>query len=132
MIGLDTNVLVRYLAQDDARQSAQATRLIESLDAQTPGFVSWVTLVELVWVLESAYATPHGDVCETLERLLRSKELRVEQPATVTRALRMFMAGHRDFADCLLSCACTAAGCSVVYSFDKAAIKKAGMTAVPG
>ncbi|MFT4180268.1 MAG: type II toxin-antitoxin system VapC family toxin [Thermomonas sp.] len=131
MIGLDTNVLVRYLAQDDARQSAQATRLIESLDAQNPGFVSLVALVELVWVLESAYAASHDVVHDTLEGLLRSKELLVEQPATVARALRMFAAGHRDFADCLLACTCTAAGCGTVYSFDKAAIRKAGMTPVP-
>lgn len=131
MIGLDTNVLMRYLAQDDAKQSAQATRLIESLSPQHPGFVGMVNLVELVWVLESCYAAAHTTIAATLERLLRTKSLVLESPEIVARALRLFAAGHKDFADCLIACSATAAGCGVVYSFDKAAIRQAGMTAAP-
>ena len=52
MIGLDTNVLVRYIAQDDPKQSPKATRLIESFTVDAPGYVSVVAVVELVWVFE--------------------------------------------------------------------------------
>ena len=131
MIGLDTKVLMRYLAQDDARQSAQATRLIESLSPQQPGFVGMVILVELAWVLESCYEASHATITATLDRLLRTKSLVLENPETVARALRLFGAGHKDFADCLIACSATAAGCSLIYSFDKAAIKQADMTALP-
>ena len=55
MIGLDTNVLVRYIMQDDPKQAALANKLIEGLTAATPGYVSLVAIVELVWVLESAF-----------------------------------------------------------------------------
>ena len=52
MIGLDTNVIVRYVVQDDPRQSAAATRLMEkTLSAENPGFVAVVTLCEVAWVL---------------------------------------------------------------------------------
>ena len=131
MIGLDTNVLMRYLAQDDARQSAQATRLIESLSLQQPGFVGMVILVELAWVLESCYEASHATITATLDRLLRTKSLALENPETVARALRLFGAGHKDFADCLIACSATAAGCGLVYSFDKTAIRQAGMAALP-
>ena len=55
MIGLDTNVLVRYIMQDEPGQSAKATRLIESLEVDRPGFISLVSIVELYWVLTSCY-----------------------------------------------------------------------------
>lgn len=131
MIGLDTNVLVRYLAQDDDVQSAQATRLVESLSVKQPGFISQVSLVELVWVLESCYDAGHAEIAETLDGLLRTRVLVVENPETVAAALRLFSAGHRDFADCLISCTARKAGCQQVYSFDKKAIQRAGMVAVP-
>lgn len=55
MIGLDTNVLVRYIMQDDTKQSAKATQLIESLTSDEPGFIAMVSVVELYWVLTSSY-----------------------------------------------------------------------------
>lgn len=131
MIGLDTNVLVRYLAQDDARQSAQATRLMESLTPQRLGFISTVSLVELVWVLESCYDADHATLTATLDRLLRTRSLALENPQAVASALRLYAAGHQDFADCLISCVAKAAGCDQVYSFDKLAIRRAGMSGLP-
>src|SRR5690242_18020814 len=99
MIGLDTNVLVRYVAQDDPKQSPMATRLIESLTVEAPGFVSVVSVVELVWVLSGCYGSTKSEICEVLETLLRTKELVVAQPDTVWKALRMFREGKADFAD---------------------------------
>ena len=131
MIGLDTNVLVRYLAQDDRRQSAAATRLIEALTVEEPGFIAHATLVELAWVLESCYDATRATVRDTLSDLLRTRTLRLQDAETVARALRAFATGHADFSDCLIAAASTAAGCGAVYSFDKAAIRNAGMTQVP-
>ena len=78
MIGLDTNVLVRYVTQDDPVQSAKASQLIESLTAASPGFVSLVTLTELVWVLQSCYQSAKSEVVMVLETLLHTRELTVE------------------------------------------------------
>ena len=54
MIGLDTNVLVRYIMQDDPEQSPKATELIESLTGENPGYITMVSVIELYWVLTSA------------------------------------------------------------------------------
>ena len=71
MIGIDTNVLVRYIAQDDAAQSAQATQLIEQVcSAQAPGFIGVVVLVELAWVSESCYGATRAEVADIVRRIL--------------------------------------------------------------
>lgn len=127
MIGLDTNVLVRYVAQDDTIQSPKASTLIESLTAETPGYVSLVSVVELVWVLTGCYASTKSEICEVLETLLRTKELIVAQAETVWKALRQFRVNNADFADCLIACSGTEAGCDYTLTFDKAAVKNCGM-----
>ena len=102
MIGLDTNVLVRYVMQDDPRQSTRATRLIESLSADEPGFVPLVAMVELVWVLSASYRLGRAQVATVLETLVRSKELVVDRADIVTQALARYGAGGADFADALI------------------------------
>ena len=131
MIGLDTNVLVRYVMQDDPRQSPRATRLIESLSADEPGFVPVVALVELVWVLSGSYALDRAQIATVLDTLLRSKELVVDRADLVTQALQRFGAGGADFADALIERIAAAAGCSATMSFDAGAVKAAAMTLVP-
>ena len=131
MIGLDTNVLVRYLMQDDARQSPRANRLIDSLSAEEPGFVPAVALVELVWVLAGSYALSRTQVTAALEALLRSKELVVERADLVTQALLRHSATGADFADALIERVATSAGCSATMTFDAGAVKSAAMTLVP-
>lgn len=130
MIGLDTNVLVRYIMQDDAKQAAKATELIENLSAETPGFVTLVSVVELVWVLSSSYQLDRSQLVQVLEVLLRSKQLLVDQAEHVVRALRAYSAGTADFADCLIERTASAAGCSKTMTFDTAAAKTAGMTMI--
>ena len=131
MIGLDTNVLVRYVMQDDPRQSPRATRLIESLSADEPGFVPVVALVELVWVLAGSYALNRAQIATVLDTLLRSKEMVVDRADLVTQALQRFGAGGADFADVLIERIAAAAGCSATMSFDAGAVKAAAMTLVP-
>lgn len=127
MIGLDTNVLVRYVAQDDPRQSLQATRLIESLTADMPGYVSETSVVELVWVLNGCYTSTKAEICEILETLLRTKEIVVAHADTVWKALRVFKDSKADFADCLIERSAHEAGCSHTATFDRDAAKHCGM-----
>ena len=130
MIGLDTNVLVRYIMQDDARQSALATRLVESLSADSPGFVPLVSAVELAWVLSSAYGLDRGQVVQAFENLLRTKEILVERAEIVWKALRVFQGAGADFADCLIERSAAAAGCERTMTFDRGAARGCGMTLV--
>jgi predicted nucleic-acid-binding protein len=129
--GLDTNVLVRYVMQDDPRQSPRANRLIESLSAEEPGFVPLVALVELVWVLSGTYGLAQAQVATVLDTLLRSKELVLDRADLVTQALGRYGTGSADFADALIERTAIAAGCATTLTFDAGAVKSAGMALVP-
>ena len=128
MIGLDTNVLVRYIMQDDLKQSPLATRLIESRSVESRGFVPLVSVVELFWVMSSAYELDRGQLIAALEGLLRTKELVVERAEIVWKALRIFQTANVDFADCLIERSAAAAGCEKTMTFDRGAAKSAGLT----
>ncbi len=130
MIGLDTNVLVRYIMQDDPKQSPKASALIESLNADSPGFITLVSIVELYWVLTSSYGLTGQQVKQVLEVLLRTKQIIVDRAAQVLRALRVFDDGKADFADCLIERTAAAAGCAQTMTFDVGATKHAGMTLI--
>jgi len=130
MIGLDTNVLVRYIMQDDVKQSPLATRLIESRSAESRGFVPLVSIVELFWVMSSAYELDRNQLVEALEGLLRTKELIVERAEIVWKALRVFRTANVDFADCLIERSAATMGCEKTMTFDRGAAKSAGMTLV--
>ncbi len=128
MIGLDTNVLVRYITQDDPKQSPKANRLIDSFTVENPGFVPLVAVVELAWVLSSGYDLDRVQVAQALELLLRGKELVVDRTDIVALALKRFRAGGADFADCLIEAIARDAGCIETMTFDVGAVKAAGMT----
>lgn len=130
MIGLDTNVLVRYIAQDDPKQSPMATDLIESLTADTRGYVGVVSVVELMWVLTDCYALTKAELCELLATLLRTKEIVVAHADTVWQALRLFKEGKADFADCLIERFAKEAGCDYTATFDRDAARHCGMRLV--
>ena len=128
MIGLDTNVLVRYIMQDDAKQSAKATKLIESLDSDNVGYITMVSVVELYWVLTTSYELTDAQVARALEMILRTRQFLVERADQVMRALRVFGEGRADFADCLIERSASGAGCTATMTFDVKAAKHAGMT----
>lgn len=130
MIGLDTNVLVRYVMQDDPEQSARATALVESLSVEQPGFVAQVAVVELVWVLTACFDLERAQVAAAIEGLVRSKEIRVEQSAVVWKALRSYRGSAGDFADCLIERSAAVAGCEKTVTFDRGAVKACGMTLI--
>jgi predicted nucleic-acid-binding protein len=131
MIGLDTNVLVRYLTLDDARQTPLAVDLLDSLSADSPGFISLIVVVELVWVLETSYDFGKDRIIETLDALLRSHELAVERADAVRQALRRFATCRAGFADCLIERCCHEAECRYTVTFDKKAVG-AGMRVITG
>lgn len=130
MIGLDTNVLVRHIMQDDAKQSRKASTLIESLSIDSPGFVSLVSVVELVWVLSSCYDLTREQLVQALDLLLRSKDFVVDRADQVLKALRVFKSSSADFADCLIERTAASAGCDRTMTFDIGAAKTAGMTLI--
>ena len=120
MIGLDTNVIVRYLAQDDARQAAIATRLIEgSLSAEARGFVSMITLAEVVWVMTSNYRAARTAVADIVEGLLTAPQLAIEKADVIWRALRAFRESKADFSDAVIVELGRDAGCAKTLTFDR-------------
>lgn len=122
MIGLDTNVLARYIVQDDPDQAHAATRLIEGqCTAQSPGYVSVPVLVELVWVLSVAYRYEKSMVASVIRQVLRTTEFLVEDREITWGALREFEAGSADFADYLIAYRNHARGCKQTYTFDRGA-----------
>ncbi len=130
MIGLDTNVLVRYLMQDDPRQSAQATALIDTLSVSNKGFVSLVVISELVWILSYVFQLSRNDVNATLGQLARMPEFRLEKTVVFVRALRLCNTTSADFTDCLILSVAKRAGCSYTATFDRKAAKLPGMQRV--
>lgn len=124
MIGLDTNVLIRYLVQDDAKQTPLATRFIEAVLSPThPGYISHVVLCEMVWVLEDCYGQSSPQVAALLEQLYRAKEIVVQEPALAWQALRLMQIHGADFSDALIMSVGQAAGCQHTVTFDKQAAK---------
>jgi predicted nucleic-acid-binding protein len=127
MIGLDTNILVRYLTQDDPIQSTKAREIIEQrLTREKPGFVSIVAMVEIVWVLERAYRlTPH-EIVGAVERMLQTDVLVVENEQEVFTAMIALKDGRGSFADAVIAALGARMGCSCTLTFDRKALRLAG------
>lgn len=130
MIGLDTNVLVRYIMQDDTLQAAKATRLLESLSVDAPGYLPIVALVELFWVLSSCYRLERPQLVEALEGLLYTKEIVIENAEIVWKAVRTYRTSSADFPDCLIAGTAASAGCQQTMTFDRKAAKNSGMNLI--
>jgi predicted nucleic-acid-binding protein len=127
MIGLDTNILVRYFTQDDPVQSHKATVLIEQrLTEQSPGFVSIVALAETVWVLERFYRLKKQEIAIVIERILGADALLVEHEAEVATALTAVWEGRGSFADALIAALSAKAGCPRILTCDRKALRLSG------
>jgi predicted nucleic-acid-binding protein len=127
VIGLDTNILVRYFVKDDPEQTRQAVNLIYALSPAEPGWVGLASLLELVWVMTRIYRVKKDRVVQILDILLTSEDIAVEQTDTVRKALRLYRSGNADFPDCLIASSAKAAGCSGTVTFDRRAARDAGM-----
>ena len=127
MTGLDANVVIRFLIQDDARQTAAAVKVVNSLSPESPGFLSLLVAAEIVWVLTISYGFTRKEIEVAVEGLLRSNELIIEHAEIIVQALGKFKRGPADFADCLIERCGHAAGCQQTLTFDKKAVAGAGM-----
>ena len=128
MIGVDTNVLVRYFTQDDPKQFARVRRFLEGrLREDSPGHVSLVVLTELVWVLVSRYSASRGEVVLVVEELLADSRLRVQDAMAVWAAVDEFEATSADFADALIVAVDREHGCERTVTLDRRAARIEGM-----
>lgn len=120
MTGLDTNVLVRYLTQDDAAQARRANALLA--DAAAKGdrcFVGSVVLCELAWVLRGAYGFEKATILSVLERILATAQFTINEKDVARSALEDYRAGKADFADYVIGHVGKAAGCAATATFDR-------------
>lgn len=122
MIGIDTNVLVRYLNRDNEQQYQHAEDLLEGQCTEgAPGIITTVVLCELCWVLGSSYGATSSDLAETLNQLLATKQLRSLHRDAVVDALNLFQESNADFPDCLISVLHDLDHVERTYTFDKRA-----------
>ena len=127
MIGLDTNIVVRYLAQDDPVQSPQATRIIEHrLTEDEPGFISLVTMAEIVWVLDRLYGMSNREIAGAVERMLQADTLSIQNEQEVFAAMTILRAAAGSFSDGLIAALGAWAGCSSTLTFDRRATRLKG------
>jgi predicted nucleic-acid-binding protein len=131
MIGLDTNLVVRFLVQDDEAQAALASEVFASLSADYPGFIGSVVLAETSWVLAKAYKASREDIAGAIEGLLRSEEIIIENTEAAYRALAVYREGRTiDFADALIAETARLAGASETLTFDRRAAGESAMRLV--
>ena len=132
MTGLDTNVLVRFLVQDDVAQAKTAQDLMATFSETEQGFICREVLVELVWVLERAYALPRSDIARAIDGLLEARELVVEAADRAAIAVDRYRKGGSGFADQMIALAGQGAGCGVTVTLDRKAGALPGMSLLGG
>ena len=131
MNGLDTNILVRYLTQDDPIQSPKATQIVERrFTRERPGFISLVTMAETVWVLGRVYSLPDQEIADAVERMLQADTLVVQNEQQVFAAMVALRQGWGEFADALIAAVGAWAGCDSTLTFDKKAPRLGGFELV--
>ena len=125
MIALDTNILLRYLVEDDDAQAALARRFIEThLSIDLPGFISTVALIECIWVLDDTYRTPRDVIVKIVEQLLMTPQIVIENKAAVLRAVQC---PKGDLADLLIHETGKDFGATKTITFDKKFARLAGV-----
>jgi len=127
VIGIDTNVLVRFLTRDDETHYERARSLIQTqLDAGDPIFVSLLVVLETEWVLRDGYGLTKPRIIEVLTELLESREVVFEDESSLEEAVFSWRESAADFADCLIVARGRRLGCRQVVSFDAKAAKLPG------
>jgi predicted nucleic-acid-binding protein len=132
LIGLDTNVVIRYLVQDDAKQSALATVFIErTLSTDNPGLLTHIVLCEIAWVLEGSYGLSSARIADIMERLFSAKQIALEDAQLAWQALRTLRERAVDFSDALIGAIARKCGCEHTVTFDKQAAKLGSFKLLP-
>jgi len=131
MLGVDTNVLVRYLTRDDKSQYEKARRLIDrELAKGEPVLVSLLVLLETEWVLRSRYDLAKEEIVTAFSALLDTVDLAIEDEPTVENAVYSWKDSAADFADCLIEARNRRLGCRAAATFDGRALKVPGFISV--
>jgi predicted nucleic-acid-binding protein len=131
MLGLDTNVLVRYLTRDDQPQYEKARRLIDrGVSKDEPILVSLLVLLETEWVLRSRYELVKSEIVAAFSALLDTADLTFEDEPSIERAVYSWKDSAADFADCLIEARNRRLGCRATATFDAKALKLAGFVSV--
>ena len=124
MVGLDTNVILRYLLQDDPKQTTLANHIVDQvLSDRNPGFISLVTVLETVWVLRSLLKQTPTQIATHLEHLLAADSLEVQNGQQVFEAAFALKSGIGEFEDALIGALNAWAGCPHTLTFDKRALR---------
>lgn len=123
MIALDTNVLVRYLVDDDAGQAETARALLDGLTPERPGFVCREVMVELVWVLRRTYGHSRDRIAAVLEELVATDVLVIEAAEDVARSAVRYGRGAAGFSDLMIAAAAERSGARPLYTFDRKAAR---------
>jgi predicted nucleic-acid-binding protein len=122
--GLDANVLVRYIVQDDPEQSKLATQFIErECTLESPAFINGIVICKLVWVLETAYEYARQDISRVIEQILRTREFYIHDPELLWQSLWGYQHKGADFADHFIASINAHNGCKFTVTFDKKAAK---------
>jgi predicted nucleic-acid-binding protein len=130
VIALDTNVLVRFLVEDDAAQAGRARTLLQkAVDTNSLCYVSDIVMCEVVWVLATTYKLRRAEISQVLGRLLRARNLAFSSSDQLARALESYNAGRGDFADYLIREHARASGCEAVVTFEGKLLKEPGFVA---
>lgn len=131
MLGVDTNVLVRYLTRDDKSQYEKARRLIAREVAKgEPVLVSLLVLLETEWVLRSRYELAKAEIVTAFSALLDTAALAFEDEPSVENAVYSWKDSAADFADCLIEARNRRLGCRATATFDGRALKLSGFISV--
>ena len=131
MLGLDTNVLVRFLIRDDESQFERARRLIRrETNRREPILVSLMVVLETEWVLRSRYGLDKDEIHGVLSALLESIDLSFEDEPSLEAALFVWKDSTAEFADCLIGARHRSLGCRATASFDARAARLPGFVAV--
>ena len=127
MIALDTNVLVRFLAQDDDVQFQVAAGLIEGCTSDAPGYVCREVMIELVWVLERAYKYSREDIAEALLSIVTASQLSVENAQDIASVVNLYRDEGYDFADLMIRQSAQRSENRILKTFDQKLAKLDGV-----
>ena len=127
MIALDTNVLVRFLAQDDDAQFEVAAGLIEGCTSDAPGYVCREVMIELVWVLEWAYKYSREEIAEALLSIVTASQLSVENAQDIASIVNLYRDEGYDFADLMIRQSAQRSENRILKTFDQKLAKLDGV-----
>lgn len=127
MIGIDTNILLRYFVKGDPDQTPLAVQTMHSLSPQEPGWIALLVLAELIWTLRRVFKLSRSEIAGMIAKLLNSQEVVIEQEEIARQALRLYATTRTDFADCVIAVSARSAGCTTVATLDEVAARDLGM-----